>query len=772
MSASEPPLRIAKQLKEILPLVVVSDLRVDASNPKAPIDVSSEACLKRYVPESRAARAAKDSERIMTVCPEGKNHEVRSYMKRLAMGGHVPLFKSTAEEGTDGMEDTRYSFLGYSPNALARGAFYTFDEAGDENGDNAMSVEDFLDKTGEPLAPTAQRGYLSFAAGLDIITGPSIGTTVEIAARDVATLSTSTLSADFGFIRASLGQEIIQSLSLPTLPDVLEIQALNFSGRFIVSSDERFEKSVPGNTRALMAIRPSMSKLQTSGEHKIEVVDVASDEPGRLSESLFLRLEAHVGTAPFEDIMGCRGEAIDLMSTNRAVAMKLLEAEIDPMSTWSQLLQKTYELLKAGHSLTDPYISRLTYNSQGTLKKRAREFNFPLPKSAELIAISDPANILRRGQVYVDLADRPDVGVLVDLVVVANFWRLHPDRSTLHLQAVDSKELRGLRNLIVLNEEDFALLGGESCGRLTVIFDPALVPALTPAPELDESQSDSSQKTLTNSQPPPPTRTTNDNPPPASPTKRSRRPDGTPGRRVYTPNGTPNSATKSAVTAQEAKWEDLSIKFADLRKNFTGRKTRNSWIKAARGLPEGANHPYCKELSGIDERLAKAWASDGLIAKINRDFDALERPEIPDDLVDAPWRKPTAPWACTPALLVDDKTDQAILRAEGEGLMGEFNVRFNQALQLDAENQKKTNSVPNEQDTEVFKLKQEYIDKYFPETDNVHENRKQMRRASAWYWVGYQKGKEAFAWLGVRYLNILQENHVRKAQQSVAMETE
>ena len=46
------------------------------------------------------------------------------------------------------------------------------------------------------------------------------------------------------------------------------------------------------------------------------------------------------------------------------------------------------------------------------------------------------------------------------------------------------------------------------------------------------------------------------------------------------------------------------------------------------------------------------------------------------------------------------------------------------------------------------------------DTSNTRGRRRHLQ-ASAWYCVGYEKGKVAFAWLGAKYLN---ESHAQKAQ--------
>ncbi|KAJ7269529.1 RdRP-domain-containing protein [Mycena rebaudengoi] len=699
--------------------------------------------IEDEVPESRATRLVGDSRRFMIVSFARKSREdyIRRWLENLIM----PKMSTQKHYSA---ELFRFFFLGYTENHLKSGNLLFFREGPD------FTVDDLKDHFGGDLRSVYEiYGYGKYAARLGLSFSSTAATkevrtdTLELL-DDLEAADGSLTSDGCGMIRESYAQEIASILQVPPDTAVYQVRLGGIKGVLALCPDEKFDLLCsPGKK---IAYRRSMVKYN-EGPHVLEVQNISkSPKRGRLNKQfIVLLLTLGVPLSVFEDLLNIQLEQIASIVTNREKALACVDGDVD--AEGNGFYQELYEMLLAGHDMSEPYLACLLRRFQRTTLNALREkLQIPVDGSGNIYGVVDCHEVLEEGEVYINLPGRggPQVGP----VVVTRNPAYDPNGIRV-LDAVNRPELKHLTNCIVFSakgahSEPDRMAGGDLDGDLYFfVFNPALIPKrqATAAPV--------TVKKLTLR-----TKTV----------KIAGRVQGT-SRRV--PRGDMN---KDAIDT-----------FLGLRCNFLLGGLANEWMARVGTTPDLANSAACKTLLPMIEIALDIVKSGESVKKLRYEFEQFKaanpgpRPKRgwTDPLVHLARLVPASPkeemtFTCDPQLILRDEApdDFDKMADDAKQAMRAFNRLLQSAISADAE-------AKDEKRADLVKATM--IAQHFPRTSFIRSTRREcparckeeltqgfrvvclfavsLSSSSAYfrYFTGYKYKKQAFAWLGARWLNYL-----------------
>ncbi|PCH41738.1 RdRP-domain-containing protein [Wolfiporia cocos MD-104 SS10] len=693
-------------------------------------------------PSSRATRIVNDSQRFLVVSVPKK-------------GIKDTLLRQTLLQWTChglSLHGKLYTFLGFSDNDIKSGRVIFFLE------DETWNVQRLLRYFGHLEPVFTGFGYGKYAARL----GMSFSSTMESldVPADRALKIVDWVASDgsihtdgCGMIRDSFAREVCRHNGLPLDTSVFQIRRGGIKGLLVRYPDEQFDRlcvaaSYPtqrptrndARVQYDIAYRPTMLKYDGGPTH-LEI-NSYSHSPGiaRLNSDFILLLSTlNVPLSAFEKMLRDQLDTIDYILHDRDIAERYVKGELDASDT-KTYNQDLFGLLLAKHDLAEPYVQwRLKQFQRQQYETLRKKLNIRVEDSCYVYGVADEEGVLEEDEVFVNLPGRG--GPLTQRVVVARNPSHYPgDMRVFH--AVNYEKLRHLRNCIVFSRKasysvpDSMASGDLDGDQYFVTWESSgLVPQ-------DSSAFHRRPRNPIESQP----------------------------RR---------SARRTEDMSEAAVDTFMDYKFSTL----LGRMSM-AWKKAAEATPYLANHPRAKALVPLIEAALDGMKAGIDVKSLEKDFHKIEKqfPILNEgqsiNPLDAlreiiPQRRSItqASFECDPSLILKDSAAEAPAEwsefiAEAESVMPQFNRSLAGAISLDKQSVQEDDDyadISSNRSTrnivrQADRIKEEFRDRYFG-GGSFPEMFKQRLRASAWYWYGYSRQKQAFAWLGERYLNEIKACH-------------
>ncbi|KAJ6478829.1 RNA dependent RNA polymerase-domain-containing protein [Mycena vitilis] len=680
------------------------------------------------VHESRATRLVGDSKRFMTVAftKETRDKHLKTWLDEITQPG----------EGID-YDDHKYVFLGYTENNLKSGHLLFFREGED------FTVEELKAHFGSDLRAVYEAsGYGKYAARLGLSFSSTVATE-EIAPEhrhllpDLQAADGSLTSDGCGLIRDSYAQEVSALLDIPVDTAVYQMRLGGIKGTLTRCPDALFD-SICGCRGKKLAYRRSMVKYN-EGPHILEVQNISRPpKSGRLNKQfIVLLMTLGVPRSVFEELLQMQLDEIDKITTDRQKALDCVDGEVD--AEGKGFYQELYEMLLAGHDMNEPYLASQLRRFQNTSRDALRKkLNIPVKGSGYLFGVMDHCGVLKEGEVYINLPTKggPQVGP----VAVMRNPAYDPDGIRV-LEAVNRPELKHLTNCIVFastgaRSETDRMGGGDLDGdQFYVIYNPLLIPEpRTPAVAV-------AVKKL-------------------------------PTRKTIEIGGRVQTISPVAQGNRDMRADAVKT-FLSLRCNFVLGSLSNEWMDIVGTTPQLADHPLCQQLVPMLEKALDIVKSGGSLAILRDDFDRLKRSggtrriqgwqnplESLANLVPQAQQTGLTDFTPDPQLILRDQTSEEKwndMVQEAQTVMRAYNVSLQRAIEADKE-AKIQGLQEDEKRTDLVKT--DTIAKHFPPIQNILEDvPKYLLKASAWYFTGYQSGKQSFAWLGARWLNQIKASY-------------
>ncbi|RPD55108.1 RdRP-domain-containing protein [Lentinus tigrinus ALCF2SS1-7] len=681
--------------------------------------------LQRH-PSSRAMRLVNDPTRFLLVSvPKQVNKDVlRATLSRWVHQG-VEIYS------------IRYRYLGFTESQVKAGRLVFFRE------DEEWNIERLLARFGDLPSVYFKSGYGKYAARL----GLSFSSTVEsldiphpmaLQIPDLTAPDGSLYSDGCGMIRDSFAAQLCAKHDLPSDTTVFQVRRGGIKGLLVRYPDAQFDAlcgtRADSDVAPLIAYRPSMYKYD-GGPTVLELNNYnSSPAAARLNVQLVvLLLTLGVSPSVFQRLLQDQLDLIDNILTDRAKALAYIRGELDAAAEDS-LNQGLYNLLLAGHDLAEPIVRQRLQRFQGfqyeSLRKR---MNLRVQDSCYIFGVVDEEGVLGPDEVYINLPSRS--GVLVRDVVVSRTPSYHPG-DIRRLRAVDRPELRHHRNCIVFpstarhSVPDTMSSGDLDGDKYFVTWDPSLLPPAE-APPFNRAPSLTAQLAR---------------------------------------------ASSSKPIGQLADLPSAAVEtFMQLKFNALMGRMANEWSQHVESSPALANAPYPLALVPLIEAALDIMKSGDDFARLRAEFNEVQsgyrrdstsgfvspiqqlRDMIPHTDLSDHTNKLSAD-RCDPALSrrEEDPARWQHFLVEAREMMPRFNRDLRRAIILDEgakEQDSESHRSLDEPPNEANRVKQEYQRRYFGGGCTESEKCDQRFRASAWYYYGYTQKKEAFAWLGERYLN-------------------
>ncbi|KAJ7449020.1 RNA dependent RNA polymerase-domain-containing protein [Mycena galericulata] len=688
----------------------------------------ADVSIKEYdVHESRATRLVGDSRRFMTISftRGSTDQKIRSWLDDVTQ----------PDKGID-WEGDKYVFLGFTESNLKAGHLLFFREGPD------FSVDELKENFGDLKPVYDAFGYGKYAARLGL-SFSSTTATKQIEPEERALLADlkaddlSLTSDGCGLIRDSYAQEISALLGIPFDTSVFQIRLGGIKGTLTRCPNDTFD-ALCGCPGKKIAYRRSMVKYNV-GPHILEVQQVSKPpKSGRLNKQfIVLLLTLGIPFSVFEELLQMQLDEIDKITTHREKALECVDGEVDAEA--DSFYQELYEMLLAGHDMNEPYLASLLRRFQNASRDALRKkLNIPVKGSGYLLGVVDHCGLLEEGEVYINLPSKggPQVG---PIAVMRN--PAYDPNGVRVLEAVNRPELKHLTNCIVFaasgtHSEPDRMGGGDLDGdSYFVIFNPALIPQRRAPPA----------------------------PAPRRPITRSR--TITIGGRVQNVAG-PRPAAARRNTDMRT---DAIQTFVSLRCNFLLGTLSNEWMGIVGTTPALADSPMCKALVPMIEAALDLVKTGGSLAILKNDFDRLKNSRMNEPSGSAGWENPlealinlvpqsvqagAMDFHCDPQLILKTSTAQETwdeLVREAETVLPVYNRSLQIAIEADKD--AKLQGL-QEDEKRADQTKADFMSKHFPPVKNMLVDLPQnLLKASAWYFTGYNKGKQSFAWLGAKWLN-------------------
>ncbi|KAI8984846.1 RdRP-domain-containing protein [Trametes punicea] len=683
----------------------------------------------REHPFSRATRLVGDSTRFLLVSV-GKKADDRALRETLLRWTH---------QGIE-LNGIRYRFLGFTEAQVKEGKLMFFHE------DHEWTVQRLLSSLGNLSAVFLSYGYGKYSARL----GLSFSSTMEsvdipddaaVQIQDLVAADGSLHSDGCGMMRDSFAQRLCAIHNLPGDTTVFQIRRGGIKGVIVRYPDETFDRLCKTTSPSVViAYRPSMLKYD-GGPTNLEINNYNSaPAPARLNfQFMVLLLTLGVPVAVFQRLLQAELDMIGTISVDREKALQYIKGELDA-GREDDFSQSIYEMLLAPQDLSEPYVARkLQQFQKSQYEHLRRKMSLRVANSCYLYGVLDEEGVLGPNEVYINLPARS--GVLVQDVIVGRNPAHHPG-DIRKLRAVDHPLLRHHRNCIVFprtapHSVPDTIASGDLDGDVYFIsWEPALLPPQATKP-LSRGLSSSATQT----------------------------------------NGRPLQSRSRQVSnmAQAAVETFIQFKFNRLLGEIS-----NEWSRQVERTPLLAAAEFPLKLVPLIESALDIMKSGEDFAKLEEEYRKLKsqhrvvnvgpyqspiqmlRNMIPNPTVSGP-----GVYQCDPCLILKDtypRLWQQMIE-EASSVMPRYNDQLCCAIQLDHETASRT-SLPWINETigshhdphhyrepkQADRLRRTFQDQYFG-GGSWRDLERQRVRASAWYWYGYSKNKEAFAWLGERYLN-------------------
>ncbi|KAF7319174.1 RNA-dependent RNA polymerase [Mycena chlorophos] len=684
--------------------------------------------------ESRATRIVGDSKRFMTVAfhRQSKDQHIRAWLEK----------KEKLYNGTDA-----YTFLGFTENNVKNGHLLYFNEGAD------FTVESLKQYFGSGLFDVYRSsGYGRYSARIGL-SFSSTAPTIEVPPAeyhvtddDLHADDGSLTSDGSGLIRDSFARQLVELLNIPTDTSVFQIRHGGFKGTVTRIPDADFDRAC-GCTGKKLLYRPSMLKY-TGGPYMLEIQSISrTPRDARLNKQfIILMLTRGIRMRALEEILQAQLDNIGEMTTNRERALHYVDGELDSDEPPTTLNQELFELLMAGHDLTEPYVALLLHRFQKAAYDSLRsKLNIIVPRSYYLLGVVDPYGVLEENEVYINLPTRggPQIGKLGFLRNPA-----YDADGYVVLNGVNKQRLSHIVNAIVFpargsTSQAARMSGGDLDGDLYFCTaNPQLIPR---------------------SRPPLPV--------PPIPEARARAPRAGIGA-PYANQPAPGSAQQAARNTQDNMFRDAVTTFMTHRNNFMLGAMSNEFMRRVVQLPELADAPECRGLLPFILAALDALKNDGPMSVLRFAFnqfkeDNPDRPSPPnhqDPLAYLESLVP-APGAPTIANFVPDAQIVNILDAledadkvqrlrEAEATMKKYNIDLRDAIAADKEAAEM--NLEDVGESRADRMKRLFFERHFspPTPANlITEWPALMVKAALFYVTGYANGKQSFAWTGGRYLN-------------------
>ncbi|OCB88345.1 RdRP-domain-containing protein [Sanghuangporus baumii] len=470
--------------------------------------------------------------------------------------------------------------------------------------------------------------------------------------------------------------------------------------------------------------RPSMLKYRGGPTH-IEINGI-SEAPKRSRLSLPI-----IVILALKELIKLHLRSIEMIAYDRREALNYIEGDLD--AEGDGFYQDLYEMLLAGHSLNEPYLRKMLRDYQRVQRSALKEklnvnVQCHFKKSCYVYGVVDELGVLGEDEVYIHLPQRE--GVLVSEVLIARLPSHKPSDVRL-MKAVSKPELHFLSNCIVFPRTGrYSIPGSMSGGDLDgdvyfVCWEPTIFPRRTVWPDQASSQStnpsvDWSRRNLN-----------------AALVELfvEQRHNNLLGRASMEWQSVVESYFRMAGAQYSMKLAEIIEEALDILKS--GGSYTALWDRYNTILSE-----YCVESENMKQRGSKLRKLRNLIPSIEeyeevtysraQDQDLILRDENCQD-----W------WDCY---------------QNGRDLIEPFNKGLALAKNKDVMEQNEGISRRRGEDgpTHVETYITRFVNKHFPRaSDSIlgKNNRMSYIQASAWYAVGYERDRPAFAWLGARFLN-------------------
>ncbi|CAK5274751.1 unnamed protein product [Mycena citricolor] len=679
---------------------------------------------------SRVTRLVGDAKRFLVVCfsKKSKDRFIKEWLEA-----------NTRDESEILLQDQEvYKYFGYTENNLKSSQVLYFREGSD------FTVASLLESLGQVRAVYDKDGPGKFCARLGLSfssTVPSINILPEERCElpDLRADDGSLTTDGVGLVPQSFASEVTAILDIPQDTSAWQIRLGGIKGMVTVIPDDLFHRLCGGVTGKKLVYRPSMLKY-SGGPNMLEIQNVSkAAKAGRLNKQFILQLLTRgIRLEVFEDLLRLQIEQIDDILTNRERALECVEGDLD--SDGAAFFQDLYEMLLAGFDATEPYVAtQLQRFRKHFLDSLRNKLNISVKGSYNLYGVADPSDVLKEGEVYVNLPSKG--GVQVGPVAVLRSPAYDPNGVRV-LVAVDRPELRFLTNCVVFctggsHSETDRMGGGDLDGDMFfTIFDQSLIPSARDFPDPAPKQQHA----------------------PASASV-------TIGGRTHT------AAGKKQFKDLRA---DAVRTFVDLHGNMLVGQIDKEWMANVVRSPELADSDSCRRLLPMMETALDLVKSGGSLAGLKTDLNMFRLRNKPPTQVPG-WEDPllllsrlvpiaeapASTFVCDPQLvLLNSTSEQAWSEscAEARKIMRQYNQSLQAAIQADKDAKE---AGWDEDMKRADVLKQEILARYFPmPMANVLEDTpRYLLQASVWYYVGYQHEKPSFAWLAGRWLCHLKTVH-------------
>ncbi|KAL5488413.1 hypothetical protein ACEPAI_6531 [Sanghuangporus weigelae] len=702
----------------------------DVWNARLPLDYDSGTFVDAYRrsrPSCRAFRLVGDSLKFLflKVPRSYPGSKLRPALKSIIQDGLTIKFRI----GQGDLGFLQFAFLGFTESTLKSGQIILLQKRVN-NVDTTPHVSSLLLDFGElrdvfrrhgPGKYVARLG-LSFSATVQSV-NPTQDQVVWIE-DDIADDGVCTTDG-CGIIRESYAKEIRSRHNFDSRTCVFQIRRGGIKGLLVAYPDDEFDTICRMNKirtpeQYKFAYRPSMLKYSGGPTH-IEINGISeAPKKARLSLSIIVILA-------LKELIKLHLRSIEMIAYDRREALNYIQGDLD--AEGDGFYQDLYEMLLAGHSLNEPYLRKMLRDCQRVQYSALKEkLNINVQKSCYVYGVVDELGVLDEDEVYVHLPQRE--GVLVSKVLIARLPSHKPSDIRL-MKAVSKPELHFLSNCIVFPRTGrYSIPGSMSGGDLDgdlyfVCWEPTIFPRRTVWPYQANLQSTSpsidwSRRNLN-----------------AALVELfvEQRYNNLLGRASMEWQLVVESYFRMAGARYSMKLAEIIEEALDILKS--GGSYTALWDRYNAILSE-----YPVEREYMKQRGSRLRRLRNLIPSIEEYEEVTYSRAQDQDLI----------------LRDESRQDWWICYKNGRDLIEPFNKGLALAKNKDVMEQNEGISRRRGEDgpTHVETYINRFVNKHFPRApDSIlsNNNRLSYIRASAWYAVGYERDRPAFAWLGARFLN-------------------
>ncbi|KAK0462014.1 RdRP-domain-containing protein [Desarmillaria tabescens] len=684
--------------------------------------------IQDVIPSSRATRLISDPERFLKV----------SFPTKLKDNFVRQLLVDKIKNGI-AFEGKKYIFFGYTESQLKESRVLFFQERED------WTVHSLKAVLGDLNSVYRVHGYGKYAARLGLSFSSTVPT-LEVGLGDRHLLydlradDGSDCSDGCGMIRDSFAKQVCFTIGVSEDTCVFQIRLGGIKGLFVRYRDEDFDR-ICGGSGVKVAYRRSMFKYE-NGPLMLEVQNVGRPpRSARLNiQFIVLLMTLGIKTEVFESLLRKQLDDLEQIMVNRQKAIDCVDGELDSEGNDFDQECKLYEMLLAGFDLSEGRLACLLKRFQKrSLDALRKKLHIHVKDSAYLYGVVDEFGILEEGQVYINLPYQggPQVGTFL----VGRNPAYSPG-DLRRLEAVNIPELSHLTNCIVFAgkgrySEPSQMSGGDLDGDLYLILKDA---DLIPEPEQIRSPKMKSE---------------------------------------HAPPDDESSGVYSSLSQMN---KDAVNIFMNLRNNRLLGQMSLAWMCQVVKTEELADQAYCTGLVPLIEKVLDIAKTGENIEPLKKQFYALktlkrtscsDRWEDPIKYLQS--LVPNRPadsqddFQCDPDLILEEVAPREEWNgyvAEGRRSIRAFNQTLARAIARDkrskGNNLSSRSSSAEDNETAAERVRRRYIERYFcngPFLCQGHTLTSFQR-----YSVGYENNKEAFSWLGRRWLN-----HIKACEFAISL---